>query len=639
MKNMGVSNSLSPNRKSRRMPGLFSERVGLHHFAHLRAVSEGIEVAKSAARYLGIEHGHQAEPAHRLAVEQVMALARRLRDRRWRLVALDLHKLPNPQPAIPTLWEWAEAEGLDDGWRESELLAMYQDHFAGALQFDDEAKRKQARADRLRRMRRQLLVELEAKAAEPADPEDPLAAWFSQDLARRLHASGASTLRQLHERIALGGRWWRGVPGVGPTKAMRIARHVELLLSAPARPEEAIATAGGEQALILAPSTTTALVVKLWPVDQAKSALQDVGSRRGKNRVPATESAALEASTDLAAVHAWISARAGSEATARSYEREMERFRYWLAVERNRGLSEATAEDCRRYMDFIAAIPPSWMSRRQVGRQTPGWAPFRGPLTLASQRQAVTILASAHAWLVDAGYLVRNPWTLVNTKFGDDPLRIGLDPTSRAITPEAWRALLDQVEEDALRVTERNRLGAPRARWLLKFCEATGLRAAELLSLRRKHLQQSPEGFILTVMGKGRKARQIPIPSGILKITERYFEARGLDLQTCPEDTPLLGAADGKSGAVSYSALHQSLKGLFSRAARRLSPESGSRLARASAHWLRHTHATRAAERNVPPDVLQEQLGQADPRTTAGYYRAQIKRRAAAMESAFGASE
>jgi integrase len=317
----------------------------------------------------------------------------------------------------------------------------------------------------------------------------------------------------------------------------------------------------------------------------------------------------------------------------------MDRFRYWLAVERNRGLSEATAEDCRRYMDFIAAIPPSWMSRRQVGRQTPGWAPFRGPLTLASQRQAVTILASAHAWLVDAGYLVRNPWTLVNTKFGDDPLRIGLDPTSRAITPEAWRALLDQVEEDALRVTERNRLGAPRARWLLKFCEATGLRAAELLSLRRKHLQQSPEGFILTVMGKGRKARQIPIPSGILKITERYFEARGLDLQTCPEDTPLLGAADGKSGAVSYSALHQSLKGLFSRAARRLSPESGSRLARASAHWLRHTHATRAAERNVPPDVLQEQLGQADPRTTAGYYRAQIKRRAAAMESAFGASE
>lgn len=639
MENLGAPNSLSPNRKPRRMPGLFSERVGLHHFAHLRAVSDGIEVAKSAARYLGIEHGHQAEPAHRLAVEQVMALARRLRDRRWRLVALDIQQLPSPQPAIPTLWEWAEAEGLDDGWRESELLAMYQDHFAGALQFDDEAKRKQARADRLRRMRRQLLVELEIKAGEPADPEDPLAAWFSHDLARRLHASGASTLRQLHERIALGGRWWRGVPGVGPTKATRIARHVELLLSAPARPDEVVATVGGEQALIVAPSTSKSFIVKPWPIEQAKRALQEVGSRHGRNRVPANEPAALEASTDLAAVHAWISARAGSEATAKSYEREMERFRYWLAVERGRGLSEATSEDCRGYMDFIAAIPPTWMSRRQVARQTLGWAPFRGPLTLASQRQAVTILASAHAWLVDAGYLVRNPWTLVNTKLGDDPLRIGLDPTSRAITPEAWKALLDQVEEDALQPTKRNHLGADRARWLLRFCEATGLRAAELLSVQRKHLQQSPEGFTLTVMGKGRKARQIPIPTSIMRITARYFEARGLDLQTCSPDTPLVGSADGKGGGVSYSALHQSLKSLFARAARRLSPESGSRLVRASAHWLRHTHATRAAERNVPPDVLQEQLGQADPRTTAGYYRAQIKRRAAAMESAFGSSE
>jgi integrase len=56
---------------------------------------------------------------------------------------------------------------------------------------------------------------------------------------------------------------------------------------------------------------------------------------------------------------------------------------------------------------------------------------------------------------------------------------------------------------------------------------------------------------------------------------------------------------------------------------------------RASMHWLRHTHATRAAEREVPPDVLQENLRQSDPRTTAGYYRAQIERRQRAMQEAF----
>lgn len=44
---------------------------------------------------------------------------------------------------------------------------------------------------------------------------------------------------------------------------------------------------------------------------------------------------------------------------------------------------------------------------------------------------------------------------------------------------------------------------------------------------------------------------------------------------------------------------------------------------------------TRAAERNVPADVLQENLGQSDPRTTARYYRAQLQRRQNEIEKAF----
>ena len=37
----------------------------------------------------------------------------------------------------------------------------------------------------------------------------------------------------------------------------------------------------------------------------------------------------------------------------------------------------------------------------------------------------------------------------------------------------------------------------------------------------------------------------------------------------------------------------------------------------------------------MPPDVLQENLGQSDPRTTARYYRAQMQRRHKEMERAF----
>jgi integrase len=41
-------------------------------------------------------------------------------------------------------------------------------------------------------------------------------------------------------------------------------------------------------------------------------------------------------------------------------------------------------------------------------------------------------------------------------------------------------------------------------------------------------------------------------------------------------------------------------------------------------------------EREVPLDVIQAQMGHADPATTAQYSRAQIKRRQGALEKAFG---
>ena len=52
---------------------VFVRRLGRHHFAHLRAFSEGLDVQASAKRYLGIEHGHEA-------------------------------KTPTPKPSMPCAW-------------------------------------------------------------------------------------------------------------------------------------------------------------------------------------------------------------------------------------------------------------------------------------------------------------------------------------------------------------------------------------------------------------------------------------------------------------------------------------------------------------------------------------------------------
>jgi integrase len=177
-----------------------------------------------------------------------------------------------------------------------------------------------------------------------------------------------------------------------------------------------------------------------------------------------------------------------------------------------------------------------------------------------------------------------------------------------------------------------------RLRWLCTFAEGTGLRAGELLAARRDHLEIGPDGWLLHVVGKGRRARQVPIPGPVVRATERYFRERHLDISTAGGDVPLLGSLRDPRSGITYQSLHETFTRFVRRALResRLSATAQKQASAAALHWLRHTHATRAAERGVPADVLQEQLGHADPRQTAHYYRAQMERRRREMERAFG---
>jgi len=95
---------------------------------------------------------------------------------------------------------------------------------------------------------------------------------------------------------------------------------------------------------------------------------------QGINRVTVGQgvAAGIKAQDDPEAVRARIAARTGSAYTARQYKREAERFILWAVVERGKAMSDVTAEDSRRYVDFLADIPPRWMSRRQCRVWRPG---------------------------------------------------------------------------------------------------------------------------------------------------------------------------------------------------------------------------------------------------------------------------
>jgi site-specific recombinase XerD len=587
-----------------------SPRLGRHHFAHLRAVAEGLSLIDAARRYLAIEHGAEAVTAHRLVVEQVRALARRRGDARWRLIGIDIRDTAAADAcdaaAPPALDAWAESEGLGD-WSQAELQALYEERFgAESTTLDPSSHRRLLRNTRLRERRLALLRELEAVSAEKPAPTDLLEGWLPAALAAQLRRGGDLTLGDLQRRIGQGGRWWSGIAAFGPIKARRLSAYVELLVGAPPAPNWGLVT---------------------WTND-----LSAFSGRDGSNRVQTNAGApgqGTDAQDDRQAIAAWIAARAGSPYTAAQYAREAERFLLWCVLERRRALSDATAEDCRAYMDFMANVPPAWISRHRVPRLAPGWAPFKGSLSLTSQGVAIAALHSLFAWLVQARYASANPWVLVNRKLGDDPNQRSDDPSSRAFNPQAWAALRAHLMVDTPTPS------AIRLSWLCTFVECTGLRAAELLRARREHLYKTSTGWVLRVHGKGRRNRSVPVPSAGMAATRAYFASRGLNLEDALPTTPLLASLTDPNQPLGYRSFYETFTRFVKRATTSLAPEERRAVEHASAHWLRHTHATRAAERLVPLDVLQENLGQSDPRTTARYYRAQMKRREAEMERAF----
>jgi len=129
------------------------EHLGVHHFAYLRSVAEGIPIADAARKYLGISHGAEAITAHRLTVDHARAIARRHGDSRWRLVGIEIRERELARGVPPLLEQWAEAEGLE-GWSYTELQAMYAERFGDG---EADVRRRQLRNARLRESRLALL--------------------------------------------------------------------------------------------------------------------------------------------------------------------------------------------------------------------------------------------------------------------------------------------------------------------------------------------------------------------------------------------------------------------------------------------------------------------------------------------------
>lgn len=584
-------------------------RLGKHHFLHLKAVAMGVGVQEAALCYLSIHHGHQSAIAHRLTVEAVRALARRQGEPAWRLIGLMI-RVDLEQPQAPSLAEFAALRGMED-WGEDDVLQFYLEAYPNQGETARSAKAK--RRERLRSSQLGLLERLETVSVVPPSPIDPVATWFDPVTSQKLINAGMVTLLDLANRIAVGGRWFGALPGVGIKKAQRLEGFVRHLLADQFPSQRAFVMPAKDP-------TGGALVpaVRL-PIQLTYGSGADI----------------LAAQNDAEAIAEWIAAKAGSPQTARAYRREALRLLLWLQEEAGGKLfADMTAQDCTRYMAFLKDIPTHWQSRKRAKPGEAGWAPFRGEkLNHQSRQYAINLLATLFAWLQAAHYLPSNPWVLVNRKLGDNPDVRRLDT----------KALSEGAMAEIVRVI----LGTPpspsrtRIHFILKFVEAVGLRSQELISARLKDFSLEPEGWVLHVHGKGAKNRVVAVPGQALEALKAYLEARGLGgIESAPRDYPLVASLSITAQPVGYQALYEHVKGWLKKAVAHSSlPEhERNKLAGASTHWLRHTFGTRAVARNVPFDVIQEQLGHASIQTTMDIYgRAPIERRTAELGKAFRA--
>ncbi|WP_082855028.1 tyrosine-type recombinase/integrase [Paraburkholderia phytofirmans] len=359
---------------------------------------------------------------------------------------------------------------------------------------------------------------------------------------------------------------------------------------------------------------------------------EHLNGREGTNRAPA-EGSQLSARNDLDAVRAWLSNHGDTKTTFDSYRKEAERLLLWSVVQLGKPLSSLTHEDLLMFKAFLVDPRPAsrWVSASggKYPRGDERWRPFNGPLSPASQRQALVILNAMFTWLVSAGYLRGNPMALLRQRGKRTAPRV-----SRYLPVSLWdevKRFVEQLPQD----TDLQKAYYSRSRWLITLFYLQGMRISEVAGGQMGQFMRrlAPDGkdqWWLVTLGKGDKERIVPVSPELIIELSRYRAVNGLSqLPRHGEETPLVVPRGGKMRNLSRSALHDAVKGIFEGTAKWLrsrGPDyhgSAAELERASAHWLRHTAGSRMADGGVDLRLIRDNLGHVSLNTTSIYLHAE----------------
>jgi len=604
------------------------KRLTREHFALYRGYLDGVSVEQLHATYGDATTDVRAtRRLIGLLRDTLSGAARRTRDvEATHLLRLRPGSIPEAQrlatSEMPTLEAYRESVDPNGFHSEAELLELYQAEFP--QETAPAVDRRATRNARLRRRQIDALARMEASLVQAPQPDHPVASWLEPAVAARLQHTGIHTLAELLGFIEQRGhRWYASVARVGPKAARRIvdwlALHADSLRH---RLSKRVLTPrrrlSSNDPVLVRPRQSGIVPIESLAVPAEIDG--SAGTNRLRNpRLPCSINA------DLQAIDAWLATRQHSPHTARAYRREAERLLLWAINEKKKALSSLDSTDCAEYIGtFLADPQPAarWVGRAKIERNHLDWRPFLGTLSNRSRETARAILHAMGQWLVEQNYWARNPF------FEAPAVAIGarIDVSGRSLNHEQWQSVVQAASRD--RYSQREL----RDYLALNLAYSTGLRRAELAHATTGHLIQtslesaSATGWQLTIPGKSRVTRTIPVPRAVMDLVFESLRDRGLpgDPGACPADTPLL--AHFRTGnSLTPDGMGQVFRRLFSWAAfhsTSQNPVDSLHCSDASTHWVRHTHSHHTLENGVDCREVQVRLGHASLSTTLLYVKA-----------------
>lgn len=370
-----------------------------------------------------------------------------------------------------------------------------------------------------------------------------------------------------------------------------------------------------------------------------------------------------------------------SVGTQNRFRNEAERFMLFCWHEKQKSILKASVDDVRDYIDWIWSPPRSLIAHTTIASRfkshgktdirlvNKDWRPFVmrsskaerkthalisseeifdptskepeksvKPTVIQRYRLSQTSLHNSYASLniflkelVESEHMVRNPVALVK-KSCKYLIKGKIYKPPHTLDDDIWQLFIETLTKaaDDNPIYEKHR-------FLVFALKVLFLRISEL-SYRDYctpvfgHFRQdsSGEGWVLDVIGKGKKQRLVTVPDGFIEnVLIRYRTSLGLtELPFVDEVLPIMPSQ--KTGEpLHQDSLNNIVEEAFDLVIKQLVKkgkiQQAQSIAGASSHWLRHTGATQALG-EISETMLAEELGHASVKTTVEFYVAPAHR-------------